>query len=180
MYNKDKCHNNTRVNLMTKKNGDTTEKDFPKQSGNYAPEIRNKETGGMYYNHSTIYKKEPDPFDSVKPFDNIKMKNEEQLWEDGYKECYPDVLKRGLQGELFCGSVRDIPAAKEKVNHPDHYNAGKIEVIDAIEDWGLDFIEGNVVKYITRAKHKGNTLGDLRKARWYLDYRIAELNDKKE
>ena len=76
--------------------------------------------------------------------------------------------------------ITTVPTAKEKVNHPDHYNAGKIEVIDAIEDWGLDFIEGNVVKYITRAKHKGNTLGDLRKARWYLDYRIAELNDKKE
>jgi hypothetical protein len=85
------------------------------------------------------------------------------------------------QHELELPSIgRDNLMPKEKVNHPDHYNAGKIEVIDAIEDWGLDFIEGNVVKYITRAKHKGNTLGDLRKARWYLDYRIAELNDKKE
>ena len=63
----------------------------------------------------------------------------------------------------------------EKVNHPPHYNAGKIEVIDAIVDWGLDFIEGNVVKYITRAKHKGDELDDLKKARWYLDYLIKQL-----
>ena len=136
MYNKDKCHNNTRANLMTKKNGNPTEKDFPKQSGNYAPEIRNKETGGMYYNHSTIYKKEPDPFDDVK---------------------------------------QTVPTAKEKVNHPDHYNAGKIEVIDAIEDWGLDFIEGNVIKYVARSHHKSSRIGDLKKARWYLNYLINKL-----
>ena len=40
-------------------------------------------------------------------------------------------------------------ARREAVNHPPHYNQGKIEVIDAIEDWGLDFNAGNVVKYIT-------------------------------
>ena len=52
--------------------------------------------------------------------------------------------------------------------------------MDAIWDWGLDFIEGNVVKYITRSEHKGERLGDLKKARWYLDYLIAKLDDKKE
>jgi|TARA_R110002020_G_scaffold457045_1_gene673823 hypothetical protein len=62
-----------------------------------------------------------------------------------------------------------------RVNHPAHYNAGKIEVIDAIVDWGLDFIEGNVVKYVTRAKHKGDQISDLKKARWYLDYLIRRL-----
>ena len=150
------------------------------------------EKGGLYYDHSTIYKKEPDPFDSVKQFDNIKMKNEEQLWEAGYKECYPaerafsGPIQCGLQGgELYYGDASqgepyhtiapNFPVAKEKVNHPQHYNAGKIEVIDAICDWELDFIEGNVVKYITRAKHKGDELGDLKKARWYLDYLVKRL-----
>jgi len=32
------------------------------------------------------------------------------------------------------------------VNHPSHYNAGDIEVIDAVEDWNLGFHEANVVK----------------------------------
>lgn len=57
----------------------------------------------------------------------------------------------------------------DMVNHPSHYNTGKIEVIDAIEDWGLDFCEGNVIKYVARAKHKGNELEDLNKAHWYLE-----------
>ena len=81
------------------------------------------------------------------PFDNIKVEMSQ-----------PDQLNK-----------------LSKVNHPKHYNSGKIEVIDAIVDWELDFIEGNVVKYITRAKHKGDQLGDLRKARWYLDYLIKQL-----
>ena len=39
---------------------------------------------------------------------------------------------------------------KEQVNHPSHYNIGKIEVADAIHDWKLDFFRGNVVKYVVR------------------------------
>lgn len=69
---------------------------------------------------------------------------------------------------------------KDKVNHPEHYNAGKIEVIDAIEDWRLGFGLGNVVKYVSRAEKKGNTLEDLLKARWYLDREIEKLKGKEE
>jgi len=58
---------------------------------------------------------------------------------------------------------------KEAVNHPDHYNQGTIEVIDFIEDWGLTFSEGSVVKYVTRYRYKGKPLEDLKKARFYID-----------
>ena len=60
-------------------------------------------------------------------------------------------------------------ARREAVNHPPHYNQGTIEVIDAIEDWGLDFNAGNVVKYVSRHQHKAEPIEDLKKARWYLD-----------
>ena len=60
----------------------------------------------------------------------------------------------------------------ETVDHPPHYTFGNIEVIDAIEAWGLNFHLGNVVKYLVRAPHKGKFLEDLRKARWYLDRQI--------
>jgi len=55
-----------------------------------------------------------------------------------------------------------------KVDHPKHYNTGKFEVIDVIEDWGLNFHLGNAVKYIARAEHKGNAEEDIEKAIWYL------------
>ena len=70
----------------------------------------------------------------------------------------------------------------EAVDHPAHYNVGKIEVIDAIEDWGLDFHCGNVVKYVARAKHKDSFIQDLRKASWYLLRRIelAEAGEREK
>ena len=58
------------------------------------------------------------------------------------------------------------------VDHPNHYNVGKIEVIVAIEDWKLGFNLGNAIKYIARAAHKGRTLEDLQKAKWYLEREI--------
>tara|TARA_R110000796_G_C14277215_1_gene402101 strand:+ start:200 stop:532 length:333 start_codon:yes stop_codon:yes gene_type:complete len=68
-------------------------------------------------------------------------------------------------------------ARREAVNNPPHYNQGKIEVIDAIEDWGLDFNAGNVVKYVSRHKHKAEPLEDLKKARWYLDRIIKGIEN---
>ena len=66
---------------------------------------------------------------------------------------------------------------KEMVDHPKHYNMGKYEAIDVIEDWELGFNLGNTVKYISRAGHKdkGKTIEDLKKALWYLDREIKRI-----
>ena len=75
----------------------------------------------------------------------------------------------------------DLQKVSEKVcdnvNHPDHYNHGKIEVIDFIEDQHLGFHLGNAVKYISRAGRKdpARTVEDLRKAAWYLNRQIERL-----
>lgn len=63
------------------------------------------------------------------------------------------------------------------VDHPSHYTYGSIETIDFIESMGLgtDFCLGNVIKYVSRAGHKGDAVWDLRKARWYLNRAIYEL-----
>jgi hypothetical protein len=63
----------------------------------------------------------------------------------------------------------------DNINHPPHYNHGKIEAIEVIEDWKLGFNDGNAVKYISRHRHKGTPLDDLKKARWYLDREIGRL-----
>ena len=65
---------------------------------------------------------------------------------------------------------------KEKVNHPSHYNKG-IEVIDIIESWGLNFSLGNAVKYILRAPYKDNSLEDLKKAQWYIQREIENMEN---
>ena len=58
-------------------------------------------------------------------------------------------------------------------NTPNYYSKGKIEVIDFITDQRLDFIEGNVVKYICRWKQKDG-LHDLMKAKRYLEILIEK------
>lgn len=69
---------------------------------------------------------------------------------------------------------------QDMVNSPPHYTFGTIEVITVIEDWKLEFHEGNCIKYIARAKHKGNELEDLKKAQWYLNRKIKQLNNKEK
>ena len=67
---------------------------------------------------------------------------------------------------------------KEMVNHPSHYNMGKYEAIDVIEDWNLNFNLGNAVKYISRAGHKDDIVQDFKKALWYIDREIQRLENK--
>jgi hypothetical protein len=61
-----------------------------------------------------------------------------------------------------------IPPTSERVNHPDHYKKGGIEVIDIIEAYNLNFRLANVVKYVLRCNYKSNSIEDLEKAEWYL------------
>ena len=63
----------------------------------------------------------------------------------------------------------------DPVNNPAHYTVGGIETIDFIEAKKLGYNLGNVVKYLTRADHKGNKMEDLRKAQWYLTREINSL-----
>ena len=71
---------------------------------------------------------------------------------------------------------------KEMVNHPSHYNDGKIEVIDFIEDKQLNFHRGNAVKYIARAgkKDKAKEVEDLKKAQWYIEREIKKLEQNND
>ena len=66
----------------------------------------------------------------------------------------------------------------DNVNHPKHYNMGKFETIEIIKDITGDGFEsyllGNVIKYLARYKYKNGT-EDLKKARWYLNKLIEEL-----
>ena len=69
----------------------------------------------------------------------------------------------------------------DMINHPQHYTLGTIEVIDFIEDKGLNFNLGSVVRYVVRCGRKkspgksmdAKALEDLKKARWYIEREIA-------
>lgn len=65
------------------------------------------------------------------------------------------------------------------VTNPSHYTEGrKYQPKDVIRDWGLNFNLGNVVKYVSRAGRKTDTLEDLKKARQYLDFEIEAMEEE--
>lgn len=68
-----------------------------------------------------------------------------------------------------------------QVNHAPHYGGAnnQYEAIKVIEDWQLDFCLGNVVKYISRAGKKDDMLQDLKKAKWYIDRKIYQIEPTK-
>ena len=66
----------------------------------------------------------------------------------------------------------------DMVNSPPHYNVSGVECIDALAaatGEGFEFyLQGNIMKYLWRYRYKNGTQ-DLKKARWYLDKLIYEV-----
>lgn len=88
-----------------------------------------------------------------------------------------------LEKEKIDAMFGESKSKNSNVNHPSHYADGrKYEPIDVIWDWNLDFCLGNTIKYISRAGRKDpdKILEDLKKAKFYLDYYInqIEINGK--
>jgi hypothetical protein len=85
-----------------------------------------------------------------------------------------------LYHEFISRELAGPDSQPEAVSHPPHYTFGKYEVIDVIEDWGLDFHLGNVIKYVARAGRKGDPKEDLLKAKWYLERAIKQMEQSNE
>ena len=85
------------------------------------------------------------------------------------------------QGGMPLKTIQQI--AEDLVNHPPHYNKGKVECIDAIESavsdlHGIEAVcTANAIKYLYRWKAKDG-VESLKKARWYLDRLINTLEDE--
>ncbi len=67
----------------------------------------------------------------------------------------------------------------DPVNNPSHYTYGNIECIDFLDScgYGLDFCLANAIKYLTRCKHKGTMVQDIRKAIWYAGHAVEKLEE---
>jgi len=63
----------------------------------------------------------------------------------------------------------------DAIHHPKHYTQG-IECWDYIVSHEMGYLEGNIIKYITRYKDKGGA-EDLLKARAYLDRLIIAVQE---
>ena len=77
--------------------------------------------------------------------------------------------------------AKEAYAGVDMVNSPPHYNEAGIECIDAISaalDNGYEYyLQGNIMKYLWRYRYK-NGSEDLKKASWYLDKLITEVEHR--
>ena len=60
-----------------------------------------------------------------------------------------------------------------------HYEGnGQYDVIDIINDYRLNFCRGNILKYVIRAGRKEDELGDLLKAKDYLERELERIRQE--
>ena len=65
----------------------------------------------------------------------------------------------------------------DNIKEPKHYTQYKIEPIDFIISYNLDFCTGNIIKYVLRYNLK-NGVEDLKKAKQYIDFLIEKKVEK--
>lgn len=95
---------------------------------------------------------------------NVESENEDE----------PEIVRSSTTYSFSMPSGKEV-SDKDMVNHPPHYNQGKFETIDIIEDIvrGYDdpveaYLVGTTIKYLARAPFKGAKKQDLEKAVFYL------------
>ena len=108
----------------------------------------------------------------------------DEMSDDMLNKCYnwykelDQASCENTEGEC-CGKEPNV----DMVNHPSHYNQGGIECIDALKaatvsKTGIEAVcTANAIKYLWRYEEK-NGIEDVKKARWYIDRLIKELEEK--
>lgn len=111
----------------------------------------------------------------------------EKCWNQEMDSPVPAVEKPMTQVNAFMNQDADEKPAENAVDHPQHYNQGSIECIDAlnamVEGW-LDPVAAvlawQTVKYIWRHPFKGKPVEDLKKAQFYLERLVQQYECKKK
>ena len=113
--------------------------------------------------------------------------------EDVFDEIFADTSEENLEhlnrvvkaARSFDTALKETATSTtvlefDPVNHPSHYMDGGIETLDFILAKKLDFLTGQVAKYISRAgkKDPAKELEDLKKAQFYLNRKVADMEEK--
>lgn len=124
-----------------------------------------------------------------------KYDKETNEWTDKYACVFSDMDDKMLDKcygwykelkQAACENAEDecceVEPDADMVNHPPHYTQGGIECIDALKaatvgKVGIEAVcTANAIKYLWRYEEK-NGIEDVKKARWYIDRLIKELEN---
>lgn len=147
----------------------------------------------MEFDGQTIFEEHVTPLIGISRF-SIKGDKSVEVWSVDTIPGGTIIAQRepvtGINDDRLLVSLNDLPLVSEKypehdnINHPLRYTKGDIECIDAIKaatvgKTGIEAVcVANVVKYLWRYEEK-NGLEDVKKARWYLERLINELESNK-
>ncbi len=119
---------------------------------------------------------------------NIAAAGSDKL--DIYSDTNSTIISKSTPTELKAFMQEYFEECNNRVEHPSHYTWLKekcgIEVIDITRH--MDFCLGNAIKYILRAGHKNEEglksnekeIEDLKKAIWYINDKIKQIENDKE
>ena len=109
-----------------------------------------------------------------------------EAWERLQKEIPAIEPKTGLEPWIE-GAMREAHEVETDAINPNHYKAGNVECIEAIQasltaEAFAGYLKGNVQKYLWRyeTKHWEDPLQDLQKAEWYLERLTALVGEDYE
>lgn len=98
-------------------------------------------------------------------------------------KCPGEFCINGAHSANWTNKVQEVKsqglafAGADPINSPNHYSYSGLEPAHVIEKWGLNYFLGSCVKYLCRKGKKDKTkeIEDLKKARWFLDREISNL-----
>ena len=113
-----------------------------------------------------------------------------ERWKEAMKETstndqqnIKDILERTKACQQWDAQTQSYVEVyeDEEVTNPKHYDkvGFAIQPIEYITKNELDFLEGNVIKYVSRYQHKGG-VNDLLKAKTYLEFLIKRERERNE
>lgn len=153
---------------------------------NYPDVALKTSEGGGVVGCPRHYKILPVPVDLCSGSKIRKRGTCEECWNQ--EMVLPVPAKKPMaQVNEFMNQDADEKPAENAVEHPQHYNRGSIECIDAlnamVEGW-LDPVAAvlawQTVKYIWRHPFKGKPVEDLKKAQFYLERLVQQYECKKK
>lgn len=120
--------------------------------------------------------------EDVEAFDNCDSEGNTGFFHAcNYNHNYIGSGYKEVSEQEFIDIINNnITINNDPVNNPSHYNKGSVECIDAIKS-SLEpnefrgYLKGSVQKYMWRYESKVNPLEDLKKAKWYLERLIKEV-----
>lgn len=98
---------------------------------------------------------------------------------DGIQHAMDNIKRAEVANGAYWSDPQEEEVVQDNVNNPKHYGQGDIECIDYIKDFlsfeeYIGYLRGITAKYLHRWRHK-NGLEDLKKAQWYLNRLVREV-----